>query len=452
MTPSKPSQIKGNRNVSHIRKLAKEVAIRKALTDEYKKRKKAKALGNNIIFDAGIDFANSIKERKQIDRLCRRIYEGLDIKKTYKINCKIMHIRILIANLFFAWNQNKKVVALNMNSNKYTGNRYNSLGYTILKMVIDGLVKKELIKKDQGFRTEKGKGRLTRISPTDKLLNMAKSMGIIIGNDLYKYDPVELVILRDENKDDEKYDDTELTNRVRERLKKANALNSNCDICYMDEDGNSKKLYPALHAIYNHSRFDYGGRLYTRHGQQQLKSRERKGIYIDGQKGIELDFRGYHIMLMYAQKKIQFPGDPYTRISDNYELRGILKQILIRMINCATEIEAIRSSNEILRDDYGMKLILDSNGLTVKKIVDKFKQAHEQIKEYFFSSAGLILMNKDAKIALDIVSHFIDKGIPILPVHDSFIIPAKYSTELKQVMESTYHNHTGFDCEIKESL
>jgi len=444
--------IEDNRSVSYIKNAMRAYLARRAATDEYKSKKKAKRLGNNIIFDAGIDFANEIKERKEIDRLCRRVYNGLNINKVYKEDSKIKLVRILIANLLFALSQGKNTVALNKSPNKYPVNRYNFIGYTTLKAILDELENEGLIEKEKGKHFQNGKAWLSRIWPTDKLLNMAKSTGISIGDDLYKYEPVELVVLRDENKKYKQYDDTELTNGVRERLKKANTLNASYSIWYTDTDGYRRKLYPSLHAVYNNSSFELGGRLYTRHGQQQIKRKERKEIFIGSQKGIEMDFSGYHLMLMYADKSIQFPKDPYTLISDNYELRGILKLILLRMINSATETQAIRAGNKMLMDDYGMKLILDSNRLTVRKIIDKFKQKHERIKEYFFSRAGLKLMNKDAKIALDIVSHFIDKGIPILPVHDSFIVQAKYSTELKQVMESTYKHHTGgFDCEVKES-
>ena len=53
-------------------------------------------------------------------------------------------------------------------------------------------------------------------------------------------------------------------------------------------------------------------------------------------------------------------------------------------------------------------------------------------------------------MAIDIVSYFANKGIPVLPVHDSFIIAQKYSEELKTVMARIYSQYNnGFSCVIK---
>ena len=52
--------------------------------------------------------------------------------------------------------------------------------------------------------------------------------------------------------------------------------------------------------------------------------------------------------------------------------------------------------------------------------------------------------------ALDIVNHFARQGAPILPVHDSFLVQARYQDELRHVMNQAYAHHTGgFTCPIK---
>ena len=43
-------------------------------------------------------------------------------------------------------------------------------------------------------------------------------------------------------------------------------------------------------------------------------------------------------------------------------------------------------------------------------------------------------------IASEIVKHFTDKSVPVLVVHDSFMIEDKYETKLKSVMISEYMN------------
>ena len=56
----------------------------------------------------------------------------------------------------------------------------------------------------------------------------------------------------------------------------------------------------------------------------------------------------------------------------------------------------------------------------------------------------------DIALALDIVNHFARQGAPILPVHDSFLVQARYQDELRHVMNQAYAHHTGgFTCPIK---
>ena len=53
-------------------------------------------------------------------------------------------------------------------------------------------------------------------------------------------------------------------------------------------------------------------------------------------------------------------------------------------------------------------------------------------------------------MAIDVLSHFAKRGIPVLPVHDSFIIATGYGDELKEVMQKVYSAHNnGFYCPVK---
>ena len=79
-----------------------------------------------------------------------------------------------------------------------------------------------------------------------------------------------------------------------------------------------------------------------------------------------------------------------------------------------------------------------------------FKEAHEPIAKYFFTGMGLKAMNADAKIALDIIAHFANDDIPILAIHDSFIVQRQYKFRLRKAMLLAYRKQTGgFRCPVK---
>ena len=60
-------------------------------------------------------------------------------------------------------------------------------------------------------------------------------------------------------------------------------------------------------------------------------------------------------------------------------------------------------------------------------IIDLIKKNHSDISEFFFSGKGVELQNIDSHMALDIIDFFYKNGIPVLPIHDSFIIEKNHS-------------------------
>lgn len=78
-----------------------------------------------------------------------------------------------------------------------------------------------------------------------------------------------------------------------------------------------------------------------------------------------------------------------------------------------------------------------------------FAEKHIRINKFLNSDIGLTLQYKDSKIAEDILKHFTKKGIPCLPIHDSFIVPNKYKDELIETMHEVYIKHFGFKPKLK---
>ena len=70
------------------------------------------------------------------------------------------------------------------------------------------------------------------------------------------------------------------------------------------------------------------------------------------------------------------------------------------------------------------------------------------LSDDFFSGCGLKLQYRDSLIMEDILKHFVGKEVPVIPVHDSLIVPGSYADETREVMAETYRNHTGFDAVV----
>ena len=64
-------------------------------------------------------------------------------------------------------------------------------------------------------------------------------------------------------------------------------------------------------------------------------------------------------------------------------------------------------------------------------------QAPQPAREHA-TDLDLRLMTIDGAIALDVLSHFAERAIPCLGVHDSFVVPRHSEAELREMMLRVY--------------
>jgi hypothetical protein len=71
-------------------------------------------------------------------------------------------------------------------------------------------------------------------------------------------------------------------------------------------------------------------------------------------------------------------------------------------------------------EDYGW---VADEGLDIGPLVAAFAKAHPRISgKYFYSNHSTLLQRLDSKIAERVIKDFTDRGIPVLAIHDSFLI------------------------------
>ena len=68
---------------------------------------------------------------------------------------------------------------------------------------------------------------------------------------------------------------------------------------------------------------------------------------------------------------------------------------------------------------------------------------HEPIKDSFFCGMGNRLQFRDSQLAEQIMLHFAKRDIPVLPVHDSFIIIRGLYSELVNAMHEVFEKMFG---------
>ena len=390
------------------------------------------------------------------------------------------HLKVVILDLYVKWLTDPAMYSSFYRAHWYYQDirgRYNKLFITKVHIfVVDALEALGYLISTPGHYDRDGghSSHMSRMKATDKLINKIVNVFKFSSEMVDLHPNTECVVMR--KWDDEKnkqvnieYQDNDFSEITRWRHD-LTAYNNLLRATYIDipdfpEGGlvtgkskkdkyksNSKK-YNLLHKIhisqhekfvkriFNNNNWEHGGRFYGG-WWQRIPSEWRTRIRIGNMPVSEIDYKGLHIVLLYAIKGINYRDDPYTL--DGFEvsqrMRNLLKQVLLCSINASdakTAKSAIRKEINFHPEDYFWVKDME---LDLSELIAAFVLKHQPINEYFFSNSGVWLQNLDSRIAESIINHFTQLRIPILCVHDSFVISADRAEDLKAVMEQTFLN------------
>ena len=212
--------------------------------------------------------------------------------------------------------------------------------------------------------------------------------------------------------------------------------------------------------IFYRGNWNLGGRY---HGGwwQQIPNELRKHILINGNQTQEIDFSGFHISLAYGLEGLAPPADPYAlnlsdaRLSDKQQ-RSAVKLLALTAINAKDRKTAFMAfRNEMNREQAGEenKISFTDDLLTV--LLEGFLNENPSIAHYLCADKGVELMAIDGNITSRLIAHFTYKNIPILTVHDSYIVEFEYEDELIKVMNDACDKElgiTGFNIKSEKKV
>ncbi|MBZ9808315.1 hypothetical protein [Mesorhizobium sp. ESP-6-2] len=179
-----------------------------------------------------------------------------------------------------------------------------------------------------------------------------------------------------------------------------------------------------LYRIFNDGSFDHGGRFYGGWWQNVPKE-YRRFITINGMPTVEVDFSSMQLAMLYAKVGEQLEGDAYAIDGLPSELRPLVKATTLAIINAPGRIRA--PSKSALPE-----------GISWKDLQQAILEKHRPIAEYFRSGEGIRLQRLDSDIAEDVILGMMERGIPVLPIHDSFIVPEGLADEMSATMLDAY--------------
>lgn len=402
-------------------------------------------------------FNEVIQHRKNKDPKSR-IRDGEKIKK---------HLRVLLLDLYVSSQSLNPWRSISKRKGAYKNevSRYRKLHlkYYFLIPLVNNLVELDYVEEKKGyFDRMKHAGKQTRIKATEKLINKVESakfglkeaikakglLSLVVDNPEVER---ETIILRDKNKKNVDYEDTEETNRMRDNLRLINQkLTQNRITLKINDEqfaelgrrlvakDNDKGRLPdfshkTLCRIFNED-FQHGGRFFG--GWWEIIPKDyRKYIEINHKHVEEVDFSGHHIRILYALEKQEPPDDPYDLDAEGFS-REDIKQAFLDLINAP--------------DRTATKKALASDGIkNAEALLNAIEERHKPISHHFYSGVGLSLQYEDSVLAESVMLRMLDRGVVVLPVHDSFIVRNTYKEELEEVMDQVFQEQFHVESKMK---
>lgn len=187
---------------------------------------------------------------------------------------------------------------------------------------------------------------------------------------------------------------------------------------------------PYLRRVFCRSSFDCGGRLYG--PWQNIPKHYRRRLTINGEPVTEPDFKCLHAQLLYAVagRSIHETFDPYRADGDFDRLYG--KLALLIGVNARTIQATIRALAGAIQKERKEDFLDVSYAAAILRRV---KEINDPIKQFIGSDWGVRLQKVDGDLAIRVIQACLKDGIPVLPVHDSFIVPQRWEGRTREHMD-----------------
>lgn len=372
--------------------------------------------------------------------------------------------KVLLLDLYVAWLQDPNLaIGIGMTNSAYKENaRYNALFISAIMIdVVNRAHEVGLIDKVTGTESSR---KTTRVRASSSLREMFEKTNLTLFDMTLECPSKEVIVLtRNDFINNKKkrvevdYVDTdhEPIKSMREQVRKYNALlwRTFIDIPplsepfikqpYWDKNAGKTKNKSVrltqenkfVRRVFYRADWNLGGRF---HGGwwQRINKDWRKKIYINDESTVEEDYSGLHINLLYGLQGLQPHDNPYALDNLYFDFttkqqRNIVKGIVLNAINASSEKSAFKAYRQQQQTGSIEKSLNDKQ---LKLLLDEFKEKHPAIVDSICADKGVELMNIDGKITANVINHFTNKNIPILTIHDSYIVQNIHSGELRTVM------------------
>ena len=404
----------------------------------------------------------TLKDKGHTVSFLNSIFDTLGIIGDTKRAKYLSNLKTIAANLMaLHFNRVGEYVYYSRDNNFYQKiKRYSPHDITIRKIrtLIDLLIAKELADPRKYFHNKYSKkdGHRSRIKSTVKFLNIIRSN--FIDRTYLCETETDCIILNRSKKGSKKsekilidYEDDNFTRSIRadcrsynQSLKETKISLKRCkevnEHLYDHNVPYKKKEY---YRVFNEN-FKRGGRFYGPWWLHKIPSELRQYILINGNKTVERDYSSLIIHQIYSELGLNYyeentySPDPYILKDVARSERKLNKAIIQISLNCR---DFDRLNGALIKEFR--KGNLKGNKPKKKEIIRRlniFRETNPKISKYIYSNCAPRFQFQDSEIARNIINKCIQNKVPVLCIHDSFIVEYTHSNFIVDTMNSAIEN------------
>jgi hypothetical protein len=168
------------------------------------------------------------------------------------------------------------------------------------------------------------------------------------------------------------------------------------------------------------------GRWYSRF--QDLDGAVRGRATVDGSPCVELDISGCQMRILAHRAGIELDGDPYSFPGSRPRYRSAYKKLAMCMMNAADRATGEAAFRLWVQEGNAPGLRVDE---TIRRMEAALPMA---VRPWLFADAGRYTMTVDADICRGILLRSVDRGFPVISIHDGHLTPVKHEADLHRAI------------------
>jgi hypothetical protein len=295
-----------------------------------------------------------------------------------------------------------------------------------------------------------GRSKRTTIRAGRKLIELIEEHKVTL-DDLNVSNGDEIIILKrpkfghSDEGDRVPYEDNDTTRHYRDELRTINDWLAQADIQFdpgahdRPVDVEARRLYRS----FTMGRFDSGGRLFGGFWELLPKPVRLRGLSIEGEHVIGLDYSQLNPLLAYSVAKAQPPeGDAYILPGLEDYRDGVKKVFNAMLFDDGSRDRLPKGSRKLF-----------PRRVTVVDVTTAIFERHPMLKGVL-SAAGIghTLQFLESEIMMGVLRRCRKLGIVALPVFDCAVVKASAAQTVKKIMEEEFRAVSGLDVKVHDEV